>query len=46
MESAPLLRAFDTVYEPLKADYGEWHGFIDMSGYFVLRLLEGEASGH
>ncbi|APR78242.1 putative polyketide cyclase [Minicystis rosea] len=46
VEREPLLRAFDTVYQPLRAEYGEWHGFTDMSGYFVLRLLEGEASGH
>jgi glyoxylase-like metal-dependent hydrolase (beta-lactamase superfamily II) len=45
VEREPLTRAFDAVYEPLKAEYGAWHGFIDMGGYFATRLLEGEASG-
>jgi glyoxylase-like metal-dependent hydrolase (beta-lactamase superfamily II) len=45
VEGAPLLRAFDTIYQPLKADYAGWHGFVDMSGYFVVRLLEGAAAG-
>lgn len=45
VEAGALVSAFDTVYEPLKRDYGAWHGFIDMSGYFVVQLLEGAAIG-
>ena len=46
VEGAALVRALDTVYGPLRTEYGGWHGFVDMGGYFALRLLEGEAAGY
>ncbi|MFZ5875555.1 MAG: MBL fold metallo-hydrolase [Nitrospirota bacterium] len=37
---------FDTVYFPMREQYGNWHGFNDMFILNLVRDIEGEALGH
>lgn len=37
---------FDTVYYPMRAKYGSWHGFNEMFVLNLVRDIEGEMLGH
>ncbi len=37
---------FDTVYYPMRAQYGTWHGFNEMFILNLVRDIEGEMLGH
>ncbi|MBI3774656.1 MAG: MBL fold metallo-hydrolase [Gammaproteobacteria bacterium] len=41
-----MARYFDTVYYPMRAKYGSWHGFNEMFILNLVRDLEGEMLGH
>ena len=41
-----MAQYFDTVYYPMRAKYGSWHGFNEMFILNLVRDLEGEMLGH
>lgn len=41
-----MARYFDTVYYPMRAKYGSWHGFNEMFILNLVRDIEGEMLGH
>lgn len=41
-----LTAAFDHVYEPMKAKYGDWHGFDEQILMSIIRHIVGEGLGY
>ncbi len=45
-DSESLIKIFEHVYRPMKARYGNWHGFSQQSFYLVFSNVTGEVLGY
>lgn len=46
VETSQLGAYFDAIYFPMRARYGDWHGFDEMVILNIVRDIEGEGLGH